>query len=118
MVKDVVRTAWRPRERAEFVIAQLGGPRAAARTLGVAASQPSRWASGESTPGPQQARLLADLDHAFAVALQVWHPDVARDWMTTANAFLDGARPLDVIRSRGSGDVVQALRAESSGAFA
>lgn len=109
---------WQPQQRAAFVVKQLGGPRRAARVFGVAASQPSRWVKGEAVPGPDQARMLADLDHAFAVALQVWEPVVAGDWMTTANAHLDGARPIDVVRVRGTGEVVDALRSEAAGAFA
>jgi uncharacterized protein (DUF2384 family) len=62
--------------------------------------------------------VIADLDHVFAVALQVWEERVARDWMTTANAHLDFARPIDVVVLRGSAEVVEALRAEAAGAYA
>lgn len=113
-----VRSSWRPQERAAFVVGNLGGVRAAALVFGVAPSQPSRWVQGEAEPGPGAARVLADLDHAFAVALQVWDDEAARDWMTTPNGHLDGARPVDVVRLRGSGEVVDALRAEAAGAFA
>lgn len=115
---ETERTSWRPRQRAEFVVEQLGGPRSAARLLGVAPSQPSRWVSGEAVPSGKHARVIVDLDHIFAVALQVWSEPVARDWMTTGNAHLDGARPIDVVRARGSAEVVDALRAEAAGAYA
>jgi hypothetical protein len=59
-----------------------------------------------------------DLDHVVALALQAWAPAVVMDWMTTANGFLDGALPLEVLRQRGSSEVIDALRATISGAYA
>jgi uncharacterized protein (DUF2384 family) len=89
-----------------------------ARTLGVAASQPSRWRSGEEVPSPEIAAKLLDLDHVVALAVQAWDPAVVGDWMTSGNAFLDGARPIDVLLRRGSPEVIAALRATLSGAYA
>ena len=110
---------WQPRLRAKFVTDIAGGTRRAADLLEVAPSQTSRWVSGESVPGPVQARMLVDIDHVLAHALLVWaDPGVARDWLTTANARLDGARPLDWIRVHGTAEVVEALRAEAAGAYA
>lgn len=116
--KRSLSAAWLPQERAAFVIEHLGGVRAVARLMGVSPSQPSRWRSGEETPGPDTARLLIDLDHALATVLQVWDAEVAADWLGSANGQLDGARPIDVIRIRGSAEVVAAARAEAAGAFA
>lgn len=96
----------------------LGGARSAARIFQVAPSQPSRWASGQAVPDPANAQVLVDLDHVLATALQVWTPDVARDWLVTANAHLDGARPIDYLRQHGSAAVVAALHAEAAGAYA
>lgn len=109
--------AWLPRERTAFVVDHLGGIRAVADLLGVSPSQPSRWRSGQETPGPDAARLLVDLDHVLATLLQVWVPEVATDWLQSPNAHLDGARPIDVLRLRGSAEVVVAARAEAAGAY-
>lgn len=104
--------------RAAFVVETLGGTRAAARTLDVEPSQPSRWARGESQPDLAHARVLLDVDHVLASALQVWSPDVARDWLTTPNQHLGGASPMEVLRVRGAAEVTEALRAEAAGAYA
>jgi len=40
------------------------------------------------------------------------------DWMTSANGFLDNAKPIDVLLRRGPADVVEALKATISGAYA
>lgn len=96
-----------------------GGTRKAADLLDVAASQASRWAAGTSVPGPAQARMLVDLDHVLAHALLVWaDARVARDWLTTPNAHLDGMRPVEWMRTHGTSEVVDALRAEAAGAYA
>ena len=113
-----VSAAWRPVERTEFLIDAVGGVNELARTLGVSASQPSRWRSGKEVPSPAVASRLLDLDHVLALAVQTWHPDVVRDWMTTNNGFLGGARPLDVLLQRGAPEVIDALKATISGAYA
>jgi len=112
-------TSWQPAQRTRFVTEVAGGTRRAADLLDVAASQPSRWMSGESVPGPEHARMLVDLDHVLAHALLVWaDASVARDWLTTANAHLDGLRPLAWMQLHGSTGVVETLRAEAAGAYA
>ncbi|MHB8319203.1 MAG: antitoxin Xre/MbcA/ParS toxin-binding domain-containing protein [Acidimicrobiales bacterium] len=113
------KDSWRPEQRARFIAEVAGGVRGAARLLDVQASQASRWASGKSIPGPDQAGMLVDVDHVLAHALLVWaDPAVARDWLTTPNAHLDGVRPVDWIRTYGTTEVVDALRAEAAGAYA
>jgi uncharacterized protein (DUF2384 family) len=110
--------AWRPVERTQFLIDTVGGVNMLARTLGVSPSQPSRWRSGDEVPSPEIASRLLDLDHVVALAMQAWDPAVVMDWMTTANGFLDGAQPIDVLRQRGSSEVIDALKATISGAYA
>lgn len=109
---------WRSQERTQFLIDTVGGVTKLARTLGVSPSQPSRWRTGAESPSPEIAAKLLDLDHVIALAVQTWHPEVVMDWMTTANGFLDGAQPIDVLLQRGSSEVIDALKATLSGAYA
>jgi transcriptional regulator with XRE-family HTH domain len=109
---------WGSAERTQFLIDTVGGVNKLAKTLGVSPSQPSRWKSGQEVPSPDVAAKLLDLDHVVALAVQSWHPAIVVDWMTTANGFLEGARPLDVLLQRGSAEVIDALRATLSGAYA
>jgi len=111
-------SAWRSAERAQFLIDTVGGVNKLAKTLGVSPSQPSRWKSGQEVPSPDVAAKLLDLDHVVALAVQTWHPAIVMDWMTTANGFLQGARPIDVLLQRGSAEVIDALKATLSGAYA
>ena len=110
--------AWGPAERTQFLIDTVGGVTKLARALGVSPSQPSRWKDGIETPSPAAGEKLLDLDHVVALAVQAWAPEVVMDWMTTANGFLDGARPIDVVMQRGAAEVIDALKATLSGAYA
>jgi hypothetical protein len=89
-----------------------------ARWIGVSPSQTSRWASGEERPGPAAAPALIDLEHVYSRARLVWGGDSARIWMESANAFLGGARPLDVLLTDGAARALQALDAEMWGGAA
>lgn len=111
-------SAWRSAERAQFLVDTVGGVNKLARTLGVSPSQPSRWKSGKEVPSPEVAAKLLDLDHVVALAIQAWHPTVVMDWLSSANGFLDGAPPIDVLMQRGSAEVIDALKATLSGAYA
>jgi hypothetical protein len=110
--------AWRPAERTQFLIEAVGGVTKLARTLGVSPSQPSRWRAGTEVPSPEIAAKLLDLDHVIALALQAWDPAVVMDWMTSSNGFLSGASPIGVLLARGSAEVIDALKATLSGAYA
>lgn len=85
--------------------------------LAVSKSQPSRWRSGQEQPSPAKARELIDLDHVLARATLIWEPEVAIDWLIGSNAHLDGARPIDILRVRGSAEVLGALDAAAAGAY-
>lgn len=89
-----------------------------ARWIGVSPSQTSRWASGEERPGPAAAPALIDLEHVYSRARLVWGEEAARIWLESANAFLSGARPLDVLLTDGPARVLEALDAEMWGGAA
>jgi uncharacterized protein (DUF2384 family) len=89
-----------------------------AKLIGVSPSQTSRWASGEERPGPAAAPALIDLEHVYSRARLVWGGDSARIWMESANTFLGGARPLDVLLTEGAARVLQTLDAEMWGGAA
>ena len=56
------------------------------------------------------ARMLV-----FRMARQVWGVEAARIWMESANAYLQGARPVDVVALEGPGRVKRILEAEMWG---
>ncbi|MFT2752399.1 hypothetical protein [Clavibacter sp. Sh2088] len=92
-----------------YLIDALGSAAELARLLGVNRSQPTQWRAGNETPGPESRRNLLDLYYVVAKALELYPTKAAIDWLNGSNAYLDGARPIDVLKMRGSKDVVQAL---------
>jgi uncharacterized protein (DUF2384 family) len=104
-------------ERTEFLIDAVGSGSTLADLLGVSRSQPTRWRTGKESPSPQIARELVDLDHVMARASMLFTQPVALDWLNSSNTYLDGARPIDVLKTRGSAEVIAALDAAMAGAF-
>lgn len=86
--------------------------------LGVSRSQPSRWRTGVEGLAARNQRAVLDLDYVIARLHQLWAPDVAAIWLESPNAHLGGATPLDVLRHRGTTDVIRAIDAEAQGAYA
>ena len=103
--------------RSAFIVATIGNAKTA-QLLKVAESQPSRWRRSEELPGPRIAPLVVDLDHVIGRLLLLWEPAIVPLWLEGANPHLTGARPIDVLRLRGSKDVIEAIDAEAEGAFA
>ncbi|MGH3804820.1 MAG: antitoxin Xre/MbcA/ParS toxin-binding domain-containing protein, partial [Pseudonocardiaceae bacterium] len=62
--------------------------------------------------------LLIDLEHVLARARLVWGETAARTWLESANTYLDGARPLEVLQLSGPAPVLEALDAEAWGGAA
>ena len=97
----------------------LGSRARLADALGVSDSQPTRWIRGEDSPNAENARAIVDLEYVVARARLLWSDDETVNlWLNGRNAFLGGARPIDVIMTRGVSPVVDALDQEMAGAFA
>ncbi|MDT4936776.1 MAG: hypothetical protein QOG80_447 [Pseudonocardiales bacterium] len=101
----------------ERLVAVLGN-NALARILGVSASQPTRWRAGKESISPANRRRLSDLDHVLDRLLMELWPDQVGDWLTSPNAHLGGAVPIDVMVLRGAAPVLEAIDALAAGAFA
>ena len=104
-------------ERVRYLAEEFGGAGLAA-IVGVNRSQTSRWVKGEERPGPGAAPLLIDLEHVLARARLVWGEEAARTWLESANVYLDGGRPIDVLQLSGPAPVLEALDAETWGGAA
>lgn len=73
---------------------------------------------GTSLPSEDIATKLPGLDNILILALQAWAPAMVVSWMTSSNGFLEGAQPMTVVMQGGSAEVVGALNATLSGAYA
>lgn len=104
--------------KTEHVIERVGGPTAAARLIGVAKSQPSRWARGREAPSARSRRRILDLDYVFSRLEDLYEPEVAARWLESPNSFLGGARPMDVLLQDGPAPVIEAIDATIAGSYA
>ena len=107
-----------PQQRVGFLTQALGTQSRVADLLEVSRSQLGKWSRGEEAPSPERARELIDLDHVVARVVSWLGSEMTISWLNGSNAFLEGARPIDVLRMRGSSEVVNAIDVETSGAFA
>jgi len=106
------------RVKARHVVERLGGPTATARIVGVAKSQPSRWVKGEERPSSTSRKHLLDLEYVLSRLDDLYRPAVALGWLESPNAFLGGARPLDVLLRDGPAPVIEAIDASMAGSYA
>lgn len=104
--------------KAANLVRHLGGPTTVARVLQVAKSQPGRWERGLETPSADSARHVLDLDYVLSRLEQVYGSDTAHVWLTSPNAFLGGAHPMDVLMLEGPSAVIEAIDATVAGSYA
>jgi hypothetical protein len=95
----------------------LGSATAVAEWLGVDRSRVTRWKGGE-LPEPALEEQLVALDAVVSLLRGYLDEDVIVDWLLGINANLGDRRPLDVLRDGRLSEVVAAVEAEKSGAFA
>jgi hypothetical protein len=95
----------------------LGSATAVAEWLGVDRSRVTRWKGGE-LPDPALEEQLVALDAVVSLLRGYLDEDVIADWLLGINANLGDRRPLDVLRDGRLSEVVAAVEAEKSGAFA
>ena len=90
---------------------------ALAQALHVDRSRVARWKKGEA-PSPEHAEQLLRLDTVVSLLVGFLEAEVVPDWLQGVNAHLGHRRPLDVLREGRLSEVIAAIEAEKSGAFA
>jgi putative toxin-antitoxin system antitoxin component (TIGR02293 family) len=93
------------------------GTRPLARLLGVEPGTVTNWTSHRRKLSEESAKRIMDLHDVLTRALQVFQPRTAMDWLVGNEPYLDHARPIDVLVSRGSAPLIEALRGIDSGGY-
>jgi transcriptional regulator with XRE-family HTH domain len=88
-----------------------------AASFGVHRSQIARWKQG-APPDPANAERLLGLDVVVSLLEGFLELESIPKWLRGINAHLGHRRPLDVLREGRLSEVVRAIEAEKSGAFA
>jgi uncharacterized protein (DUF2384 family) len=85
--------------------------------LGVSRAQVTRWLRGSGID-PLNAEKVDLLELVWANLLRLYERDAALAWLFGLNPFLGDRRPIDLIRAGRTEELMRAIRAERSDAFA
>ncbi|MXX55814.1 MAG: hypothetical protein F4205_17000 [Gemmatimonadetes bacterium] len=111
------RRSARARSHLQMIRSVVHSDRTMAEILGVSASQVSRWRVGQR-PDRENADRLAGLALVVEMLLRWLEREIIEEWLTGANAHLDGATPAYHIQQGQLAEVVGALEAMKAGVFA
>ena len=111
------RRSARARSHLQMIRSVVHSDRTVAEILGVSASQVSRWRGGQR-PDRENADRLAGLALVVEMLLRWLEREIIEEWLTGANAHLDGATPAYHIQQGQLAEVVGALEAMKAGVFA
>jgi uncharacterized protein (DUF2384 family) len=85
--------------------------------LGVSRSQVTRWLRGSGID-PLNAERVDLLELVWSNLLRLYEREAALSWLFGVNPLLGDRRPIDLVRSGRTEDLMRAIRAERSDTFA
>jgi len=85
--------------------------------LGVSRSQVTRWLRGAGID-PRNAEKVDLLELVWSSLLRLYEKEAALAWLFGINPTLGDCRPIDLVRAGRTEELMRALRAERSDAFA
>jgi uncharacterized protein (DUF2384 family) len=88
-----------------------------AQALDVSPAQVGRWIRGRGID-PVNAERVDVLELVMSSLLRVYSPAVAEQWLFGLNPHLADRRPIDLVRRGRAEELLGAIAAERSGAFA
>lgn len=107
----------RANARLENIRQVLGSDAAVAEALGVSRAQPGRWREGQEPDIENRDRIIG-LDAVLSLLTGYLAESSIPKWLHGVNAHLGNRRPISVLREGRVSDVIAAIEAEKSGAFA
>jgi uncharacterized protein (DUF2384 family) len=90
---------------------------ALADMLGVSRSRVTRWLKGAGLD-PLNAERVDLLELVWSNLLRIYEPEAARAWLWGVNPLLSDRRPIDLVRTGRSEELMRAIRAERADSFA
>lgn len=104
-------------DRLDHITLVLGSDAAVADVLQVSRAQPRRWREGQ-LPDPENRDRIIGLEAVIALLSGYLAESSIPKWLHGVNAHLDNRRPISVLREGRVSDVIAAIEAQKSGAFA
>lgn len=105
------------REKVRALSSDLGGQARLARALGVSPSRVSRWLRTDEPDGPNR-RKVEGLEFVLGRLLDAYERETALKWLQGFNAHLGARRPMDLLAQGRVAEVLAAVEAEDTGAYA
>lgn len=105
------------RDKVRAVSKDLGGQARLARVLEVSPSRVSRWIRTED-PDPTNRRKVEGVEFILGRLLEFYDPKTAVKWLQGTNAHLGNRRPIDLLGRGRVAEVLEAVEAEQTGAYA
>jgi uncharacterized protein (DUF2384 family) len=88
-----------------------------AELLGIAPAQITRWRRGQEID-EIDARRVELLELVMSSLLRLYSPEVAELWLLGLNPHLADRRPIDLVRTGRSHELLEAISLEQAGSFA
>jgi hypothetical protein len=104
-------------DRLDHITRVLGSDAAVAEVLDVSRAQPRRWREGQ-VPDPENRDRIIGVEAVIALLSGYLAESSIPKWLHGVNAHLDNRRPISVLREGRISDVIGAIEAQKSGAFA
>jgi hypothetical protein len=114
---SALRGGGRIAERVVHITQILGSDAAVAEVLDVSRAQPKRWREGQ-VPDPENRDRIIGLDAVLSLLQGYLAESSIPKWLHGVNAHLDNRRPISVLREGRLSDVIAAIEAQKSGAYA
>ena len=105
------------REKVRAVSRDVGGQAKLARLIGVSPSRITRWLRDEE-PDPINRMKVEGVEYVLSRLLDTMEPQTALKWLQGFNAHLGNRRPMDLLTCGRVSEVLQAIEADETGAYA
>ena len=105
------------RQKLAALVEDMGSQAQVARALEVSPSRVSRWLRDEE-PDRDNLIKLESVEYALSRLQATYQRPTALKWLYGFNAHLGGARPIDLLNRGRVSDVLRAIEADETGAYA
>lgn len=105
------------REKVRAVSRDVGGQAKLARLIGVSPSRVSRWLHDEE-PDIENRRKVEGVEFVLSRLMARYRRETALKWLDGFNAHLGNRRPVDLLAQGRVAEVIQAIEADETGAYA
>ena len=105
------------RDKVRAISQDVGGQAKLARLIGVSPSRVSRWLHGEE-PDAENRRKIVGVEFVLSRLLDTMYPETALKWLEGFNAHLGNRQPAYLLAQGRITEVIQAIEAHETGAYA